>query len=394
LVILAGGYGTRLAPITSSIPKPLLRVGNRAFIDHLISQAFSLGFKKILVLAGHNASLLEEHFKQAEFKAMDIQILTTPPEYNSKERLIAAKNKLQENFFLVYGDNLVQFLSEELNSFFEISNSKIKCIGFNGIGYHNFRNLHLGSDGSFLKYEKRISEVNSNTLLNLGWYSLSLNQLSDIFSHNGDLESSIFSLFNKFEITVQEVKQKYYSIGEPSRLAAISRFLDPNRRCLLLDRDGTLNERAPEGEYILDWNKFQWRNSVVDALGNEKFHSIEKFIVTNQPAVGRGLSSEAIVNRLHREMLADLERNGSFIDCVSTCFHGWNDGCSCRKPGIGLFLELQHLFDLNWSNSVYIGDDERDRLASNRLNLNYIDASSVDFNLTDSLNTWLAGKYS
>ena len=392
MVILAGGYGTRLSPITDVLPKPLIRVGDKSFLEHLIDNGIRLGFTKFTILAGHLGELIEKFLLEQKYPDFQIQVLITPPEYSSKDRLIAAMHSIENLFCLTYGDNLVQFLPEEEVFYFDSNDTAARCVGYKGSGYHRNRNLWVDPENNLLEY-KRITDADIDKgLLNLGWYILNTGHLEKLRSYPGELEESIFSLKHDSKFKVQTVIQKYYSVGEANRLAASSRFLDKNRRVLLLDRDGTINEKAEIAEYILSWSHFRWRGNAKLSLSKKEYLRLERFVITNQPAVGRGLVSKNEIDQLHQEMLIDLFAGGGTIDAFMVCYHGWHDSCNCRKPNIGLFISLQHLFDLNWAKCVYIGDDERDQEAAHRLGIEFINASPIEFNLENSIDEWLARK--
>ena len=63
-IIMAGGKGERLRPLTLTTPKPLLRVGNKAIIDHNIDRLISYGVEHISVTTNYLAEQLEEHYKE------------------------------------------------------------------------------------------------------------------------------------------------------------------------------------------------------------------------------------------------------------------------------------------------------------------------------------------
>jgi NDP-sugar pyrophosphorylase family protein len=80
VVILAGGKGTRLMPYTTSLPKPLMPVGDYPILDILLRQLAQQGFKKITLAVGHLAGLIEAYFKQGENWGVDLTYAheTTP----------------------------------------------------------------------------------------------------------------------------------------------------------------------------------------------------------------------------------------------------------------------------------------------------------------------------
>ena len=63
VLILAGGFGTRLSEYTESIPKPMVPIGNKPIIEHIMSIYAKYGFKKFVVALGYKGEKIKEHFK-------------------------------------------------------------------------------------------------------------------------------------------------------------------------------------------------------------------------------------------------------------------------------------------------------------------------------------------
>ena len=87
LVILAGGRGERLAPLTDSIPKPLMVFHGKTFLEHQIEYYYARGFTKILVLTGYKSFLfltlkdvLENHLK-----GLQIEIIQQDESYSTAQ---------------------------------------------------------------------------------------------------------------------------------------------------------------------------------------------------------------------------------------------------------------------------------------------------------------------
>ena len=80
VVILAGGKGTRLMPYTTSLPKPLMPVGEYPILDILLRQLSAQGFKKITLAVGHLAGLIQAYFKEGDDWGVEIEYAheTTP----------------------------------------------------------------------------------------------------------------------------------------------------------------------------------------------------------------------------------------------------------------------------------------------------------------------------
>ncbi len=102
-VILAGGKGTRISEYTKSIPKPMIKIGNKPIIEHIINIYFKYGVKKIIIAAGYKFKIIKSHFKK------DKKVIVINTGLNSLTGLRIKKlSKIIGNnkFFLTYGDGL------------------------------------------------------------------------------------------------------------------------------------------------------------------------------------------------------------------------------------------------------------------------------------------------
>ncbi|MBO7635454.1 MAG: nucleotidyltransferase family protein [Paludibacteraceae bacterium] len=77
VVLMAGGKGERLRPLTEKVPKPLLPVGGKAIIDHNIDRLISYGVKQINVTVNYLKEQLEEHFREP-YKEVQVRIVREP----------------------------------------------------------------------------------------------------------------------------------------------------------------------------------------------------------------------------------------------------------------------------------------------------------------------------
>ena len=62
VLLLCGGEGTRLHPLTKKIPKPLIKIKNKTIIDHIIEHLSKYGLKEFLVCSGYKSIMIERHF--------------------------------------------------------------------------------------------------------------------------------------------------------------------------------------------------------------------------------------------------------------------------------------------------------------------------------------------
>ena len=136
-------------------------------------------------------------------------------------------------------------------------------------------------------------------------------------------------------------------------------------KVVFLDRDGVINEKAPEHEYVTEWGKFRFLPDAAEGIKKLNGAGYRIVIVSNQRGVARGLMTAEQVDEIHRRMCAELEKCGAHIDDIYVCPHGEGE-CSCRKPEIGLFLMAERKFAVDKSASWMIGDSESDVEAGRR----------------------------
>jgi histidinol-phosphate phosphatase family protein len=138
------------------------------------------------------------------------------------------------------------------------------------------------------------------------------------------------------------------------------------RRACFLDRDGVLNRRAPEHDYVKSVGEFAWLAGAREGVRWLNDAGWLVLVVTNQRGVARGLMSAADVEAIHAKAQRELFEIGARIDGFYVCPHGDEDRCSCRKPEPGLILRAAREWNASLADSFLIGDDDRDVEAARR----------------------------
>lgn len=135
--------------------------------------------------------------------------------------------------------------------------------------------------------------------------------------------------------------------------------MEMNGKTIFLDRDGVINIKAPEGDYIKLWSEFHFLPGAVEAIRLLNDNDWCVVIVTNQRGVSRHLMTMHDLNMIHFSMEAELQKHGAHIDRIFICPHE-KGTCRCRKPDIGLFLKAEREFHVDKFNSWMIGDSQSD----------------------------------
>jgi glucose-1-phosphate cytidylyltransferase len=110
VVILAGGFGTRLSEETDIIPKPMVRIGNVPILRHIMNYYVKFGHSDFIVALGYKAEVIIEYFEQVALGEKDlpwsVQLVDTGLSTGTGGRIKRLQNKLDEEFMLTYGDGL------------------------------------------------------------------------------------------------------------------------------------------------------------------------------------------------------------------------------------------------------------------------------------------------
>ena len=136
------------------------------------------------------------------------------------------------------------------------------------------------------------------------------------------------------------------------------------RRAIFLDRDGVLNRKPSQHDYVKDFSEFYWNPRAKELVKSLKEENLLVVVITNQRGIALGKMSQEFVEKLHIKMNNDLAQVGASIDAFYVCPHGKENQCECRKPKPGMFLKAAEELGIDLSQSFMIGDRESDKLAA------------------------------
>jgi D-glycero-D-manno-heptose 1,7-bisphosphate phosphatase len=132
---------------------------------------------------------------------------------------------------------------------------------------------------------------------------------------------------------------------------------------VFLDRDGVINRKAPDGEYVTSWQDIQILSGAERAIALLNRAGRKVIVVTNQRGIALGRYSESDLFSIHEKLHAHLGSFGAHLDAIYYCPHDHGQ-CTCRKPEIGMFEKAFRDFpEARPQNSVMIGDSNSDIVA-------------------------------
>ncbi len=108
-VILAGGLGTRLQPYTTFIPKPMLPLGEKPLLEHLIEWVKKNGVKEIVLCVSYLRKTIEDYFEDGRRFGVKIEYAVSSKPLATAGQLKTAEKFIDDTFVCIYGDSIFSF---------------------------------------------------------------------------------------------------------------------------------------------------------------------------------------------------------------------------------------------------------------------------------------------
>lgn len=133
-------------------------------------------------------------------------------------------------------------------------------------------------------------------------------------------------------------------------------------KLVIVDRDGVINEDSDA--FVKSADEWVPIPGSLEAIARLSRAGWRVFVASNQSGLARGLFDVPALEAMHAKMRAALAALGGAVDAVVYCPHGPDDGCACRKPAPGLYLEIAQRTGSSLAGVPVIGDSERDLAAA------------------------------
>ena len=117
VVILAGGFGTRIPEYTKTIPKPMVKIGKYPIIVHIMKHYEKFGFNNFYIALGYKSEVIKKYFKNANFK-WKVNLIETGKTTMTGGRVKRLTKYLNnETFLMTYGDGVSNINLKKLLNF-------------------------------------------------------------------------------------------------------------------------------------------------------------------------------------------------------------------------------------------------------------------------------------
>lgn len=401
VVIMAGGKGTRIAAVKSDVPKPMIPIAGKPILEWQIDCLRSQGLKDITLVIGHLGHVIKDYFGDGAKFGVTISYFEETQPLGTAGALFKMP-ELAEDFLLMCGDVI---LDVDFNRFIEFHKKNHawaslmahpnghpydssllvteilppQVSGGNPVDTHRVVKW-MNKEDERLYYKNRVNagiELISPELLRETMRNFvprhpetpdKIDLDRDVLKPNMK-SGRIYAYDTPEYIKDMGTPDRYYEVEKDILTGKVkARNLMNKQRAIFLDRDGTINKYVG---FLTKPEQFELLPGVAEAIKEINKSGYLVVVVTNQPVIARGDCTWEELQTIHDKMETELGKAGAFVDAVYVCPHHPDRGfegerpeykydCDCRKPKGGLLLQAAHDFNIDLSQSIMIGDSERD----------------------------------
>lgn len=387
-VIMAGGKGTRLASVTKDIPKPMVPIAGKALLEYQIENLKENGVDHIILIIGHLGNVIREHFGNGDGFGVNISYYEEQKPLGTAGALTRIKDRLDQTFFLVFGDLFININYDRFLKFHQSKHSEITLFAHPNSHPYDSDIIITGEDDRVTgwSYKKDIRTSDYKNLVNAGLYVVNKSAIDRIESVQTEKKDDKVDL-EKEVIIPSIASASYYAyhsteyvkdIGTPDRLNKVTadflhgvceqRNLKHKQKCIFLDRDGTINKHVG---FLRTVELVELEPTAAEAIRLTNESEYLAVVITNQPVIARGECSFEEMERIHNRIHTLLGREGAYLDGIYYCPHHPDKGfegevpelkinCDCRKPKTGMLKQAEKDLNADLAHSWFIGDTTMD----------------------------------
>lgn len=378
-VVLAGGFGTRLAHVVPDVCKSMASVAGEPFLRRILDQLDAAGFARVVIADGYRREQIESRFMGA-YRGLEVV-------YSSEDTPLltggAVKQALsicaQSEVFVINGDTWLDVNFDAMEKML-VKRSNVKCcIAVKRmLDFDRYGALSIDSDGCVRGFLEKAPC--SDGFINGGTYLVRREALAsepDVFSLENDW---LARMAPEGLLVACEVTGGFIDIGIPEdyeKAQGMFSSVGESHRLAMFDRDGTVNVDTGHMHCIEDCELIESTVEIMRRYSHDPTWRIA--VVTNQAGIAKGLYTVSDMRLLHRQMAEMLRERGVEVDAWYFCPHHPNHtgACDCRKPAPGMLLRIMRDFRADPDGCVMYGDKESDRLAAEAVGVAFTDISAA-----------------
>ncbi len=377
IVIFCGGFGTRLKTVSKGVPKSLIPINNKNFIEILLKNLSRFNFTKAILLCHYKGSIFYKKYHNKKIKGLYVKCIIEKKALGTLGSLLNAKKQLDQFFLLTNGDTFFDINISDLYKKFNYKKNLLLLAAGKIKTGDKYRYQNFLIKRGILK--KIFYSTNKNQVINSGLCIVNKKILKNVNKKGVSFDKNLIqSLIPTKKVQVEIYNKKFIDIGVPNDL----KFLKKNfqnftkKPAIFLDRDGVINY---DYGYVHKKKNFVLKKKVVEAIKYLNDRNYYVFVVSNQSGIGRGYYTTKDVENLHKWFKSILINNGAFLDDIFYAPYYrkskksfFRKGSFLRKPNIGMINKAKKKWNIDIKKSYVIGDSDVDKNLARNAKLKYL----------------------
>jgi NDP-sugar pyrophosphorylase family protein len=228
-VILAGGLGTRLGKLTRAVPKPMMMVAGRPYLEYQLRELQRQGIADIVLLTGYLGEQIEDYFGDGQAFGIRLRYNREATPMGTGGAVRDAANLLADSFLLIYGDSYLPIdYCEPMRRLEQMGTLGLAVVYDNQEDTTVRNNVAIDSDGFIIRYAKGADSPDFR-YVEAGVLAFRRDVIGLLPSQGAaSLEADLYpQLVARRELAGFVTTQRFYDIGTPERLALIEQVLRP-----------------------------------------------------------------------------------------------------------------------------------------------------------------------
>ena len=374
-VILAGGLGTRLGLKTQDLPKPMMDIAGRPFLDYLIRNLQRQGIHEIILSVGHLSDSIRGFFNDGTRHGVSIRYAVEDAPLGTGGALLNCLPLLEERFFVLNGDTLF-----DVNLAALFNTSRLNVMSLRPVEDSGRYGRVTLQEGCVTQFEEKGAD--GAGLINGGVLCLNRKALAGLPEGKSSLERDLLPfLATQGTLSGHRSDSFFIDIGIPQTLEDAQTSIPKweGKPIAFIDRDGVLNH---DTGYVHKVEQFEWILKAREAVRHLNDLGYHVILITNQAGIAKGFYTEEDFHSLTRWMHAELWKHGAHLDAVYYCpYHpeallpSYRKVSDDRKPGPGMLLRAMAETPSDPERSFFIGNQPTDKQAADAANVRYFNFS-------------------
>ncbi len=380
-VIMAGGFGTRIASVYADIPKPLIPIAGKPVLQHNIEALAEQGYRRFVLVLCHMADKIINYFGDGYDFGVEIKYFVEKSPLGTAGALPYVKEMVSDDFLLLNGDAIINIDFGRFEEYHRLRGGMATIFTHPNSHPYDSALIEVDENMTVTRWvEKGKAGSEYFNRVNAGVHIINKRVVSDLKQgRRADLDRDVLApLIRDGKLFAYDSTEYVRDMGTPERLKAVendvimgvteARNLKNKQKAIFLDRDGTINVYR---NFITKPDELELIPGTAEAVRRINNSAYLTIIITNQPVIARGECSEEGLILIHKRLQTLLGNLGAFYDDLFYCPHHPDRGfagevpelkidCECRKPKPGLLYKAAEKYNIDLKESFMIGDSERD----------------------------------